>query len=66
MDDAPDDYIKKMLAAIVGFEFSITRIMGKWKVSQNRNPADRQGVIDGLRSAADPGARAIADLVEGT
>ena len=66
VDDAPDAYIKKMLAAIVGFELSITRITGKWKVSQNRNAADRQGVIHGLRSAAEPSARAIADLVGGT
>ncbi len=66
VDDAPHDYIQKMLAAIVGFEFSITRLVGKWKVSQNRHAADRQGVIEGLRSASDPAARAMADLVGGT
>jgi len=61
--DAPATYIKKMLAAIVGFEFTITRLTGKWKVSQNRNAADRDGVASGLRSTDDPASRAIADLV---
>ncbi len=62
--DAPSAYIDKMLAAIVGFEFVISRMTGKWKVSQNRNAADRQGVVDGLRSTHDENARAIADLVQ--
>jgi transcriptional regulator len=61
--DAPVDYIDKMLGAIVGFEFSITRITGKWKVSQNRNAADQRGVIDGLRAAGDLQSQAIADLL---
>jgi transcriptional regulator len=52
-----------MLGAIVGFEFSITRITGKWKVSQNRNAADQRGVIDGLRAADDAQSQAIADLL---
>jgi transcriptional regulator len=36
------------LRAIVGFELSITRLEGKWKMSQNRIVADRQGVREGL------------------
>ena len=28
----------------------VLSIEGKWKVSQNRLPADRQGVIEGLRA----------------
>jgi transcriptional regulator len=64
--DAPAAYIEKMLAAIVGFEFTITRLTGKWKVSQNRIAADREGVVSGLRSSDDPASRAIADLVPKT
>ena len=64
--DAPAPYIEKMLAAIVGFEFTITRLSGKWKASQNRNAADREGVASGLRSSDDPASRAIADLVPKT
>lgn len=48
VSDAPDDFIAVQLKAIVGIEIPIRSIEGKWKVSQNRLPADRQGVIDGL------------------
>ncbi len=61
--DAPADYLRKQLGAIVGFEFSITRLTGKWKVSQNRDAADRQGVVDGLRAAGDAESREIADML---
>lgn len=50
VSDAPDDFIAAQLKAIVGIEIPILSIEGKWKMSQNRLPADRQGVIDGLRS----------------
>jgi len=49
VDDAPDDYVQQMLRAIVGIEIRLTTLTGKWKVSQNRSAADRQGVADGLR-----------------
>lgn len=48
VSDAPADYIEKMLNAIVGIELSITRIQAKWKVSQNRDVKDRDGVAQGL------------------
>ena len=46
--DAPNDYIATMQRAIVGIEMDIDSIKGKWKVSQNRNVADRFGVATGL------------------
>jgi len=46
--DAPENYIAAMLAGIIGFEIAIERIEGKFKLSQNRNAADRQGVKSGL------------------
>jgi transcriptional regulator len=61
--DAPSEYIDKMLEAIVGIEIPITRIAGKWKVSQNRPPADRLGVIDGLKALGCETASAMADQV---
>ena len=65
VSDAPDDYVQTQLKGIVGFELPITRIFGKWKVSQNRTEADRRGVVAGLRGIGDDGdAAAIADLVE--
>ena len=50
--DAPEDYVAQMLRAIVGIEIAVERLVGKWKVSQNRSAADRQGVADGLAGAA--------------
>ena len=42
----------------------MTRLAGKWKVSQNRGEADRAGVTTGLRADADPASAVMADLVE--
>jgi transcriptional regulator len=50
VSDAPDDFIATQLRAIVGVEIPIASLEGKWKISQNRNEADRQGVIQGLSS----------------
>ena len=50
VDDAPADYINRMLRGIVGVEFVVERVEGKAKLSQNRSEADRAGVIVGLRA----------------
>lgn len=63
IDDAPPAYIEKMLSLIVGFEFSIVSLAGKWKVSQNRPQADRQSVIRNLRDAADADSHEIAAML---
>jgi transcriptional regulator len=60
--DAPADFIDKQLGAIVGIEIPITRIAGKWKVSQNRPEADRAGVAAGLKAEGNPEmAQRVAD-----
>jgi transcriptional regulator len=46
--DAPASYVDALLRAIVGFELTIEMLEGKWKLSQNRDAADRDGVRDGL------------------
>jgi transcriptional regulator len=61
--DAPADYIDKMLGAIVGLEISLTKLNGKWKVSQNRNTVDRFGVVEGLRAQGDAESLAMAEMV---
>ncbi|MRW85477.1 FMN-binding negative transcriptional regulator [Pseudoduganella sp. FT26W] len=48
VDDAPPDFIAAQLRAIVGVEIPIARLEGKWKISQNRQEPDRQGVLHGL------------------
>jgi transcriptional regulator len=64
VSDAPDDYVDQMLRAIVGVEIVISRIEGKAKVSQNRNEADRTGVVTGLRAQQDEVSQRMADMVE--
>jgi transcriptional regulator len=70
VSDAPADYIETMLRAIVGIEIELVALQGKWKVSQNRNQADRQGVAYGLERQAeangDAQLLAMAKLVAGS
>ena len=62
-DDAPADYIEKMLSAVVGIEIVITSLTGKWKVSQNQPAQNKAGVVAGLRSLGQPEADEMAALV---
>ena len=59
--DAPADYIDRMMKAIVGFEIAVDELTAKWKLSQNRNAADRAGAIAGLGDEQGDAAREIAD-----
>jgi transcriptional regulator len=52
--DAPDDYVQQMLRAIVGIEICVERLLGKWKLSQNRSAADRQGVAAAVAAEQSP------------
>jgi len=61
--DAPDDYIEKMLGAIVGIEIPVSKLFGKWKASQNQPAANRDGVVNGLGEIAHPDAATMADFV---
>jgi transcriptional regulator len=63
IDDTPDGYVDKLLAAIVGVEIEIARLDGKWKMSQNRPAEDIDGVIEGLGASDDPRQREVADVV---
>ncbi len=64
--DAPEDFIAMQMRAIVGVEIEIADLRGKWKASQNRNAADRAGVIAGLEAEGDEAALAMAEIVKGS
>jgi transcriptional regulator len=49
MSDGDKDYIDQQIASIVGLEIDVTRIVGKSKLSQNREPRDQDGAIAALR-----------------
>ncbi|MEM8789744.1 MAG: FMN-binding negative transcriptional regulator [Pseudomonadota bacterium] len=61
--DAPEPFVARQIKGIVGIEIRITALTGKWKVSQNKPPADRAGVAEGLRQEPGAQAAAMADLV---
>ncbi len=63
VDDAPVDYIDKMLTAIVGIEIPIDRLVGKCKASQDEDMADRLGTVAGLAQCPGDNAQAMAALV---
>ncbi len=48
MTDSSPEFIDGMLAAIVGIEIEILRMVGKWKLSQNREERDRVGAAEEL------------------
>lgn len=60
IDALPDEYVRKMSRAIVGFEIALTRLEGKAKMSQNKPVGDRRGVIAALQAAGDPDSLAVA------
>ena len=61
--DAPADFIRTLLHGIVGFELPIHRLEGKWKVSQNRTSAEKQGVLEGLTALDTPASLTMKNLV---
>jgi transcriptional regulator len=66
--DAPADFIEATQRAIVGIEIEVTRLEGKFKLSQNRSAEDRTGVVLGLEADAtdrrQPEADALAQAMQ--
>ncbi|CAM4093643.1 FMN-binding negative transcriptional regulator [Aeromonas bestiarum] len=60
MADAPRDYLEAMVQAVVGIEVEITGLVGKFKLSQNKEEADRQGAIEALQAK---GQTALAEAM---
>ncbi|HYS67340.1 MAG TPA: FMN-binding negative transcriptional regulator [Paraburkholderia sp.] len=63
MGDAPADYISQMLAAIVGLEIEVTRLVGKWKLGQNKPAADRRGAAETLLARAGDEQQAVGQAM---
>ena len=58
MTDSSQEYIEEMLRAIVGIEIEITRMVGKWKLGQNREARDRINAAEELRKRGETGMSA--------
>ena len=63
MGDAPADYLARMLTQVVGIEIELTRLQGKRKLGQNREPRDFDGAIQALRER---GQEALATAMAST
>jgi transcriptional regulator len=63
MSDAPTDYIDDLLGRIVGIEITLTSLVGKAKLSQNKDDRDRQQAADTL---AERGHDALAQRMRST
>jgi transcriptional regulator len=64
ISDAPAEFINRLTEAIVGIEISISRLVGKWKVSQNQPEANQRSVVEGLKCVGSDRTRSMAALVE--
>lgn len=63
VSDAPDRYIELMQRNIVGIEIKIHKIQGKFKMSQEMRPGDREGVVKGFATLGSETGNAMSALV---
>lgn len=63
VSDAPAEFVVKLTRAIVGLELNVTRVEGKWKVSQNRNDEDAAAVMAALDRLGTPASKDMRELV---
>jgi len=63
MEDLPEAYVQSMLNGIVGIEIGVTRLEGKFKLSQNRPASDRPRIIAALEGRGDADSKGVARLM---
>ena len=63
VQDAPADYIEKMLNAIIGIEISIAKIEAKWKVSQNQPLENQLSLVNHLKNSDHAAANCMAEEI---
>ena len=62
-EDLPERFLAAMLDGIVGVELRVSRLDGKFKLSQNRPASDRPRIVAALARRDDPDSRAVAELM---
>ncbi|KAI4767673.1 hypothetical protein E4T52_17182 [Aureobasidium sp. EXF-3400] len=63
VSDAPEQYIRLLQKGIIGIEITIERLEGKFKMSQELNERDRNGVVEGFQAIDSPSASEVAKMV---
>jgi transcriptional regulator len=64
VSEAPESYTDLLKRNIVGIEIQITKIEGKFKMSQEMRPGDREGVAQGFVKMGTETGTAISELVK--
>lgn len=64
LSEAPEQYIDLLKKNIIGIEITIDRLEGKFKMSQDKNPKDRQGIIQGFAGLQTEGASAVGAMIK--
>ncbi len=62
--DSPAPFVAGQMRGIVGIEIEIASMLGKFKLSQNRQEADKVGVLNGLSAEPESGSQAMAELLK--
>ncbi len=57
-----EEYVQRMLGAIVNFRIPVTRLETRWKLSQNRGRREQELIAAELEKSSDPTDRALAAL----
>lgn len=63
VSDAPEDFVHSRLEHIVGIEIELTKLTGKWKVSQNQPQKNKDSVIRNLSDQNLENADAMVNLI---
>jgi len=63
IEDLPEAYLEGMVKGIIGLDIAVSRLEGKFKLSQNRPAADRPRVIAALEQGGDENSLAVAKLM---
>jgi transcriptional regulator len=61
VDNLPKDMMEKYMKGIVGFNISIDKLEGKWKLSQNRDEEDFKNIISELEKVNDVNSKLVAE-----
>jgi transcriptional regulator len=65
VEDAPEEYLQRMLQAVVGIEIEIVTLTGKAKLSQNQPESNQESLIAALRSKGSEALEQMANKIEG-
>lgn len=64
VNDAPERYVELLKKGIIGIQIEIKRIEGRFKLSQENQDGDWNGVVEGFKSLGTDKGEQMAEMVE--